>query len=177
MARTDWNERSLIEAVQADPSRFGELYELHFDRVYAYISRRVRGNRPEAQDLTSEVFHQALANLHRYEWRGIPFAIWLYRIAANKIADHCQRLARDRDLPPPAEFEEPDYEETERLALLFSAVRQLPEDQRRVIEMRFTGDLSIRQVAEQLQRSEGAVKQLQSRGLDNLRALMGEHHD
>jgi len=53
--------------------------------VYAFIARRIR-NREEAQDLTSDVFHQALANLGRFEWRGVPFAAWLFRIAANVIA-------------------------------------------------------------------------------------------
>ena len=58
-------ERLLIEAAQRDPRRFAELYEQNFDRVYAFIARRVR-NREEAEDLTSEVFHQALANLPRF---------------------------------------------------------------------------------------------------------------
>src|SRR6266550_3545624 len=75
-------ERLLIEAAQRDPSRFAELYEDNFERVYAFIARRVR-DRDEAEDLTSEVFHQALANLARFEWRGVPFAAWLFRIAAN----------------------------------------------------------------------------------------------
>ncbi|MGH9710978.1 MAG: RNA polymerase sigma factor, partial [Candidatus Acidiferrales bacterium] len=59
--KNEADERLLAEAAQKDPSRFAELYELHFERVYAYVARRV-GNRVEAQDLTSEVFHQALAN-------------------------------------------------------------------------------------------------------------------
>src|SRR5580698_1153495 len=62
-------ERLLIEAAQKDPARFAELYEINFERVYAYVVRRV-GNRTETEDLTSEVFHQALANLKRFEWRG-----------------------------------------------------------------------------------------------------------
>ena len=65
-------ERQLVEAAQRDPSRFGELYEIHFERVYAYVARRV-GDRDVAQDVTSEVFHHALANLQRFEWRGAPF--------------------------------------------------------------------------------------------------------
>src|SRR5690242_11800766 len=86
-------ERLLIEAAQRDRTRFADLYELFFDRVYAYIARRVI-DRSEAEDLTSEVFHDALANLARYEWRGAPFAAWLFRIASNAIADRSERLAR-----------------------------------------------------------------------------------
>ena len=83
------DERLLIEAAQRDPARFAELYQNNFERVYAYIVRRV-GNRAETEDLTSEVFHHALANLKRFEWRGIPFAAWLFRIAANLISDRWQ---------------------------------------------------------------------------------------
>src|SRR6478735_9020851 len=83
-------ERLLIEAAQKDPKRFAELYESNFERVYSFIVRRVQ-DRHEAEDLTSEVFHHALANLSRFEWRGVPFAVWLYRIAANAIADAWRR--------------------------------------------------------------------------------------
>ena len=84
--RKEADERLLIEAAQKDPARFAELYENNFERVYAYVVRRV-GNRAETEDLTSEVFHHALSNLKRFEWRGIPFAAWLFRIAANLISD------------------------------------------------------------------------------------------
>ena len=66
------------------------------------------------------------------------------------------------------------FEEVERLARLFPLVDQLPEDQRLVIKMRFAGEQSIREIAHELGRSEGAVKQLQFRGLQNLRATIGE---
>ena len=95
MVSSDPGDKLLIERAQRDPRRFAELYEAHVDRVYAFIARRV-SRRPDAQDLTAEVFHQALANLGRYEWRGVPFAAWLYRIAANAVADHHAREARAR---------------------------------------------------------------------------------
>jgi RNA polymerase sigma-70 factor, ECF subfamily len=172
---TDSNDRHLVEAAKADRRRFADLYELHFDRVYAFISRRVR-DRPSTQDLTSEVFHHALAGLDRYEPRGVPLSAWLFRIASNKIADHWQGRARERGIPPPSESVEPDYEEIDRQAALYRAVSDLPQDQRRVIELRFVEQKSTREVAEELQRSEGAIKQLQFRGLETLRARMGEQN-
>ncbi len=90
------DERLLIEAAQSDPRRFAELYERHFERVYAFVARRARG-RAEAEDLTAEVFHHALAHLGRFEWRGVPFVAWLLRIARNAVADRWQRVARARD--------------------------------------------------------------------------------
>ncbi len=90
----DADERLLVEAAQRDPSRFAALYERHFDRVYAYVVHRVR-DRDAAEDVTSEVFHKALAGLRRYEWRGAPFGAWLIRIAANAIIDRSKRVARE----------------------------------------------------------------------------------
>ena len=168
---TESDERLLIEAAQKDPSRFAELYEHNFHRVYAYVARRVR-DRAETQDLTAQVFHQALANLAKFKWRGSPFAAWLYRIASNAIADRARQKVRESVEQPNLSSEgstATDLEEVERRARLFSAVDKLPEDQRRVIVMRFADEKSIREIAGELGRSEGAVKQLQFRALENLR--------
>lgn len=174
------DDRLLVEAAQKDPSRFAELYELNFARVYAYIARRV-GDRDAAQDLTSDVFHKALASIHTFEWRGVPFAGWLLRIAANMIVDRSKRGTREitgqedlPDLPDPGA--KPRLVEADESARLFLLVEQLPADQRRVIGMRFAEEKSIREIAQALGRSEGAVKQLQFRALQNLRArLEGAH--
>jgi RNA polymerase sigma-70 factor (ECF subfamily) len=167
-------ERLLVEAAQRDPARFAELYEAHFERVYAYVVRRVR-DRHQAEDVTSEVFQQALANLRRFEWRGVPFAAWLFRIAANAIADRARHAARERGRPAPEPGEDPApaLERDEELARLYRRVRDLPADQRRVIEMRFGEEKSIRDIAAELRRSEGAVKQLQFRAVQSLRESMG----
>lgn len=168
------DERSLVEAAQKDPSRFGELYEAHFERVYAYVVRRVR-DRHAAEDLTSDVFHQALANLGRFEWRGAPFSAWLFRIAKNAIADRGRRAPREVLVADPDDrIDERSLPDVEQHARLFRLVRALPEDQRRVIEMRFVEQKAIREIATQLGRSEGAVKQLQFRGIEGLRARMGQ---
>jgi RNA polymerase sigma-70 factor (ECF subfamily) len=145
------DDRLLVEAAQKDPSRFAELYELNFARVYGYIARRV-GDRDAAQDLTSDVFHKAL------------------------IVDRSKRGAKEvtgQDLPDlPDLGKRPKLEEADQCARLFGLVGQLPKDQRRVIAMRFAEEKSIREIAQALGRTEGAVKQLQFRALQNLRACM-----
>ena len=169
------DERLLIEAAQKDPARFAELYEINFERVYAYAVRRV-GNRAEAEDLTADVFQHALANLHRFEWRGIPFAAWLFRIAANLISDRWQRSGRevadDSGQIESAQVSPVEIEEVERRATLYRLVDTLPEEQRRVVVLRFVEQKSIKEVARQIRKTEGAVKQLQFRALSNLRARM-----
>ena len=134
------DDRLLVEAAKKDPGRFAELYELNFARVYGYIARRV-GDRDAAQDLTSDVFHKALASIHTFEWRGVPFAGWLLRIAANMIVDRSKRGAKEitgQELPDLPDLDKrPKLEEADQSARLFLLVDQLPQDQRRVIGMRF----------------------------------------
>jgi len=165
-------ERLLVEAAQEDPIKFGEIYEKYFYVVYAYVARRV-GDRSTAEDLTADVFQKALEFLPRYVWRGVPFAAWLLRIATNIIVDRSKRAAREQELTDQEEATEISQfslEEVELRARLFRLVDQLPADQRRVIAMRFADEKSIRDIAAELGRSEGAVKQLQFRGLQTLRA-------
>jgi RNA polymerase sigma-70 factor, ECF subfamily len=163
-------ERRLIEAAQQNPARFGDLYELHFDRVYAYVSRRL-GDRDAAQDVTSEVFHHALVNLKHFEWRGAPFGAWLMRIASNAITDRWRRQNRESGQSSEIEAvsQDPSPEEVQHRAHLFALVRTLPEDQRRVIEMRFAEERSVREIALALGKTEGSIKQLQFRGIQKLR--------
>jgi len=162
-------ERLLVEAAQKDPAHFAQLYELHFETVYAFVARRV-GDRDAAEDLASEVFHRALANLKRFEWRGAPFAAWLLRIAANAIADRSKKAGKELYFDDPPEIASSAVlEEASDQGRILRLVEDLPADQRTVVLMRFAEQKSIRQIAGHMGRSEGAIKQLQLRGLQNLR--------
>jgi len=165
-------ERRLIEAAQKDLRRFGDLYEKYFYLVYAYTARRV-GDRATAEDLTSEVFQKALEYLPKFVWRGVPFGAWLLRIATNMIVDRTRQAARHQELGDRengTEISQFSLEEVEERAAIFRSVERLPEDQRSVIVQRFAEEKSIREIAETMGRSEGAVKQLQFRALQTLRA-------
>jgi RNA polymerase sigma-70 factor (ECF subfamily) len=153
------------------------LYERNFYRVYAYIARRV-GDRHQAEDVTAEVFREALAGIGKFEWRGVPFLAWLLRIASRAVADHWQRSGREAGNPADglSQPDRPGPEEIERSAMLFQLVDRLPEAQFRVIHMRFVEQKSIREIAAEMGRSEGAVKQLQLRAIENLRAQMEGAH-
>jgi RNA polymerase sigma-70 factor (ECF subfamily) len=189
------DEQVLVAAAQRDPSRFGDLYESNFGRVYAYIARRV-ANRHDAEDLTAEVFHEALRNLRRYEWRGLPFAAWLLGIAAHLLADRWRHVARrqtvfddwgsedgrngdaaSRTAPDPASVGPRITDaKIEESAMLSQLVDELPADQRLVVLRRFVEQKNVREIADELRRSEGAVKQLQFRALQNLRLRMRSRH-
>ena len=176
MTFADTDERTLVEAAQRDPSRFAALYERHFERVYAFVVRRVR-DRALAEDITSDVFHKALANLGRFEWRGAPFSAWLIRIAANCVVDRVKDASREVPMAADA-LEAPQAPDAldvfEDHARLYRYVDELPAIQRQVIVERFAHERSLREVAERLQKSEGAIKQLQLRALRTLRERMME---
>jgi RNA polymerase sigma-70 factor, ECF subfamily len=167
------DEQALVEAAKRDPARFIDLYQFHFHRVWAFVVRRA-AHRAEAEDVTSEVFRRALENLGSYEWRGTPFLAWLLRIAANTLSHRREKVARESNDPPP-EVAAPDAD-LERRAMLYQLVDRLPWPQRRVIELRYMEERSLLEVASELGKTEGAVKQLQRRALETLRAEMEASH-
>ena len=178
--RSETDERRLVEAAQQDRACFGAVYERYFELVYGYVARRVN-DRGAAEDLTSEVFRKALANLTRFKWTGAPFGAWLIRIASNLIADRAKRAGREVLADEPtlnaaavdesvnSQSQQSNLEAAERRARLFRLVDALPDDQRRVVAMRFAEEKSISEIAAELNRSEGAIKQLQFRALQTLR--------
>jgi RNA polymerase sigma-70 factor (ECF subfamily) len=105
----------------------------------------------------------------------VPFAAWLLRIAANALADRLQCAARgvevqaEDSLEERADSDAGSTAEVERRAILFQLVDRLPEDQRLVIVRRFVEQKSVHEIAQELGRSDGAVKQLQFRALETLR--------
>lgn len=184
------DERRLVEAAQQDRACFGDVYERYFELVYGYVARRVR-DRATTEDLTSEVFRKALANIDRFKWTGAPFGAWLLRIASNVIADRAKKATRERGgsqsvsegVPTPSlaaglpsgddanstRSQQVQLEDAERRAWVIRKVDELPDDQRRVVRLRFAEEKSIGEIAAELGRSEGAVKQLQLRALQSLR--------
>ncbi len=135
-SKQETDERLLVEAAQRDPRRFAELYELHFHRVYGYVLRRVE-RREEAEDITSEVFHHALAKIKSYEWRGVPFSAWLIRIAANALTDRWKKTSRESDDPVEDDLEGSYADDIEQCAALSQLVQGLPAEQKRVLILRF----------------------------------------
>ena len=169
-------ERDRIAAAQQDLTHFDALYEANFDRVYAFIARRVP-TRDEAEDLTSEVFRHALESLPTFRWQGTPFAAWLIGIASHVLARRWQRRATHTEI----EAADLDLEDAtlsaERQAWLAQLLDRLPDAQRHVLIRRFIDQHSIRDIAHELGRSEGAIKQLQFRALETLRHQLRSRYD
>ena len=175
-------EEFQVAAAKRDPAAFAPLYERYVDAIYRYAYRRV-GSHAEAEDVTAQTFQQALAALPNFEWRGVPFGAWLYRIAGHVIVQRGRRSSRELvvedlrvhlDRGDRADDEDPArlFEARAEAGELVAAVRRLPRDQQRVLVLKFARGLSNREIGAALGRSEGAVKQLTHRAVHTLRGLL-----
>lgn len=187
-------ERRLVERARAgDGQALGQIYQRHVDRVYSFLLFRVH-DADLAEDLTQDVFIQALRGLANFDWRG-SLAPWLLRIARNTLVDHWRRTARrpekafsaieagddddeegwlDKLSDQPDDGRWGDLDPAWDREQIATAATRLTDLQQQVIALRFAAGLSIRETAEAMGRSEGAVKNLQHHALRALRhALIG----
>jgi RNA polymerase sigma-70 factor, ECF subfamily len=166
--------------VSRDPDAFGELYDRFVERVYRYLYFRT-GTHPEAEDLTEQVFLKAWEAIGRYRWQGRPFLAWLYRLAHNAHIDYVRSRKPTTSLnndERPLELASPAAAVELNRALdaevLARALGELTPDQQQVIVMKFLQGLDNEQIAQTLDKREGAIRALQMRGLMSLRRVL-EH--
>jgi len=172
----DEPEEKLVERAKEDPEAFGALYERYVDQIYQYIFYRT-SNRYDAEDLTAKTFYRALSNLDRYRYRGLPFSAWLYRIAHNLVANWHRDRQRRRTIPLDSlamagksrGSAEELIEAGERAAALREAIVRLAPDRQELLVLKYTTDLSNREIGKVMGRTEGAIKALYHRTLVSLR--------
>ena len=172
------DEQSLVQrAQQHDQEAFAQLYEKYFDKIYRYVALKI-GNRVEAEDMTQQVFVNALHSISSYKWRGFPFSAWLFRIAHNQVVDYLRKKTRQPtvSLNESSTSSESNIQKTVEQKMnveqLVLATRKLTPAQQEVILLRFTGELPIAQVAKIMGKSEGAIKALQHSAILALRKTL-----
>ena len=180
-------EKKLVKNAQKDPEAFGIIFDKYYDRIFGYILRRV-ANPNIAKDIISEVFFKAFTNLWKFRWRNISIAAWLYKIATNEINYYFRkkkyktvslnRLMDENGLEPVSSdgtIEEEiinaetilkkhlDYLEIQK------KIAEMPLKYQEVISLRFFESKSIKEISDILNKKEGTVKSLLSRGIHKLR--------
>ncbi len=174
------NEESLIRrAQQLDQAALTQIYEENFDKIYRYIVLKI-GDRTEAEDLTQQVFLNALQSISSYKSKGLPISSWLYRIAHNQVVDHLRRNSKktsvplDESLPIPDTDPNPQYEVEMKFQVeeVAAACKKLTPAQQEVISLRFASELSITECAAVMHKTEGAIKALQHSAVAALRKLL-----
>lgn len=168
------HEYAILLRSKKDPKAFGELYEKYFDRIFNYVFRQTDDEDLTA-DLCSQTFLSALKNLERYEFRGVPFSAWLYKIASNEINKHYRKEKRDkvfsieelriRELIDQANT---DWDE-EIIQRLLNYLKELPTEMLEVLELRFFEDKDFKEIAFILDITESGAKMRTYRALDRLR--------
>lgn len=168
------NEVELILRAKNDPSAFGELYELHFDRIYRYVFSQVRA-RTDTQDIVAETFFKALRAIHSYTPSEKPFAAWLYSIARNCTVDHFRRSRREVVVGNPTwGGQDSPLELVEEKELIERALQHLTSEQQEVLRLHYLEDMKFKDIARMVNKTEGAVKALALRALNRLRLAMAK---
>ena len=171
----------LVKAAQeGDTEAFGVLYDKYVDMVFRYVLFRVGGDRAFAEDVTSETFLRALRSIGSVSYMGRDVGAWFVTIARNIVFDHV-KSSRYRLEVTTAELQDnreetggPEQEVmTEATnAELLRCVSQLGDDQQECIRLRFIEGKSVSEVAELMDRNEGAVKALQHRAVRRLAQIL-----
>lgn len=167
------------DATKGEASAFGLLYDHYQPQIYRFIVLKV-GRREEAEDLTHQVFLSAWQNIRSYKQLGHPFSSWLYQIARNQIIDHYRTRKPDVDLEEISEVAmvgpEAEIAAEERLQLeaVMRGMRRLKPEYQDIILLRFVEELSVRETAEAIKKSEGAVKLLQHRAVKQLKEILSK---
>lgn len=167
-------EEAIITEAKKDPKAFGHIYEKYFDRIFNFILRQT-DDEELAGDLCSQTFVNALNNLKRYEFRGIPVSAWLYKIAGNEVNKHYRKSKKSKifsieevRIKELIEQSDDNWDE-EMITKLLAFMKELPMDMLQVLELRFYEDRDFKEIAYILDMTESGAKMRTYRALDKLR--------
>jgi RNA polymerase sigma-70 factor (ECF subfamily) len=170
--------RENISTISEYKTQLSGLYEEYYDRIARYVYVHI-GNKEDAEDIAGEVFLKALKSLKSYQEQGVPMQGWLFRIAHNLTVDYLRKMNKRRTVPidsvalsgndNPADAAEKNIE----FELVIEAMNQLTTEQREVINLRFFGELTSKEVSSILGKSDGAVREMQRAAIEKLRGIMG----
>ena len=168
---------TIRRASRLDRDAFGLVYREFAPRIHRFVEYRTR-NRELAEDLTNQVFMQALKAIDRYQHRSVPeFTAWLFRIARNALSDHWRRsrpvVQLDPDIHLKDHVDSGDFpDRIARSEELVDAMQKLTPEQGEVLALRFSQGMSHAQIASIIGKKETAVRALQFRALTTLRAVL-----
>jgi RNA polymerase sigma-70 factor (ECF subfamily) len=174
------DDLALVERARIDRASFDRVYQRYVDQVYRYCNRRLNDD-DRAADAAAQVFAKAWSGLDRFRGDGpLSFRTWLFTIANRTVTDDYRRkpsepIERHTAIPESniAYLPDPAAERNARRDALRSALEQLPDEQRRIVELRLSG-LNGVEIAAVLGRSHSAIKSSQFRAYSRLRELLSD---
>ena len=175
------SELEWIQLAKRDPEKFAPLYEKYHEQIFRYIYQRM-DDKELAFDVTSQVFLKAMNNLHKYEYRGVPFGSWLYRIAKSELyqafRDRSSKRAINIETVHLATFMDvlEDEENEINKKRLLSSIAELKEADVHLIEMRFFEQRPYKEMGEILGITENNAKVKTFRALEKLKQLFNQNN-
>lgn len=156
------HEETEIKAAIHDISKFSVLYDRYYIPIFRFIHQRT-DTENTATDLTSQVFLKAMTYLDKYQFRGLPFASWLYRVAANEINQEHRKNRIERVFNTSTESlhqiaEEIESNEDDRVSLVLNALNILNADEMCMVEMRYFEQRHFREISEILEADENVLR-------------------
>lgn len=174
------SENQLIEEARKDPARFGLLYEKYYRQIFVFVFRRT-GDEDIAGDIVSDAFLKAMVALPKYEFKGLPFSSWLFRIALNEVNMFYRKDKRERNVSLEqsdlkniiTEAGEENTAEADRIVM--QLLSSLTAEEMQFIELRFFEKRAFAEVAEILGITENNAKVRTYRILDKLKVLLNKN--
>lgn len=173
----EWQE---IQVAQQNPAMFRPLYDRYYEPIFRYIHRRTADEALSA-DVCSEVFFKAMQKLEKYEFKGVPFSAWLYRIASNEITQHFRNAQKNRTVSvetttlPEIMEEMGDLESIEQHQFqeaLIPCLNELRPKDLEIIELRFFEQRPFKEIANLLEITESSCKMRTYRVLERLKKII-----
>ena len=172
--RIEWQE---IQAAKKDPAQFRPLYDRYYESIFKFVIRRT-GEESQTADLCSKVFLKAMQRLDSYQFKGVPFSAWLYRIASNEVAQFFREVQRNRVvsleqenlLELANEIEEGSNEFDQQV--IIQAMDELRTEDMQLIEMRFFEQRPFKEIAEILNITESNAKVKTYRILEKMKKII-----
>ncbi|MBN1778678.1 MAG: sigma-70 family RNA polymerase sigma factor [Candidatus Buchananbacteria bacterium] len=169
-----FSEQQVIsQCQQGQLDGFGQLYDLYIKKIYNFIYYKTH-HQQTAEDLTSQTFLKALSKINQFDINKGYFSTWLYQIARNTVIDHYRTshpeidiqdvwdLASDSDIAKDTEIKT-QLKEVEKY------LNQLDSAQREIIILRVWEQMSYKEIAEIVGKSEASCKMMFLRSLEKLR--------
>ena len=171
-------EKQLVENAKMDSASFAKLYDYYFPKVYGFVAAKV-GSRMDAEDIAGDVFMKALENLDKFEWRGLPFAAWLFTIARNSVnsfykknakaktseLDENRLMAKDKESSPHKKATDDELSDNVKKVL-----GELPERELTVVQLKFFSQMTNREIVDATGLSESNVAVILYRTLRRIKS-------
>jgi RNA polymerase sigma-70 factor, ECF subfamily len=182
-------EKKLLDEIKKEPSKFSVVFDKYYAPIFGYIFRRV-ADYDIARDIASESFLKAFLKIGSYKWRGVPVSSWLYRIASNECLLYFRKKkyhpgsldkmisSKFWDAVDPATTleeklsVEKEFQQHKDFIAVQKKIMQLPVPYQEVLSLRYFEEMSIKEIAMILDKKEGTIKSLLSRGIEKLRNML-----